>query len=948
MLIISTFLGVYLLGGITFIPLILLAILCHAYFVLPAHGNKGPSSRDQKSADGHYNKDNSELTNSELKSLPEELAPRNHEPDVAAGYFAVCREYVPGGINGKPPERISPGGAVVATESSSVYQSMYRSIFDRNKPATATLDGVNGRPKKARNLFYVVLRHGHLMLYDDSEQLEVRHVISLAPYDVDIFAGGNPIPEGELWIKRNCIRLTPKRSLENTEAAVKSFFFFSDNCSEKEDFYFAMLQNQEHASGSSHSAPRPLQFQTTHLVKLVQQLHASEENIQTRWINALLGRLFLGLYKTAEVEEFIRTKIAKKIARVSKPAFITDIKLQKMDMGDLPPFITNPKLRELTVDGDLTVEADVKYKGNFRIELSAIARIDLGPRFKAREVTLVLATILKKLEGHILIRIKPPPSNRLWISFESAPRMDIALEPIVSSRQITYGIILRALESRIREVVNETLVFPFWDDIPWTNTASQRFRGGVWDDGGAGCIPGNGPAEAKSDHQTSLIEETDFPKESKMVSSKGKSPGGPNDESCNKARSMPCLSDLSGTNVGMTSDSTEPAIGDGYDSSDLPSGADAEDSGRPRAMRSSSFATKASPILHMNPANVGATKSKGGSHAHDAASSMKSISRSHPASPVTSPVGSPDRTNPLIRPQREGDDDKPRSEAPDTGLESGHSMPLSSTRQMLDTSPDHRRILNQSLNSATAVAKRWFGSKQNVDSQTHDAQGIDSRNTAANTDSTTGEIMPKSSDPLDNVLPYPNLSLSRATEEASPALGSPSHPIGRGRPLPPPGTPLPLPPKLEKRSSGWGVPSASAIANLAKRKPFIAKHNNQMGVSEELSSSSSSATGKSSSFSLVEGGDARRAAKKAPNSVAPPAQRRRQRHSVSHAMTPGKEDNEGLLVVEAPILDGTHAQGIQHEASEEQDGRSTPPSASSSAEPEEGGVFMGMEMDNKI
>jgi hypothetical protein len=42
------------------------------------------------------------------------------------------------------------------------------------------------------------------MLYDNEDQLEVRHVISLAHYKVDVYAGGDRIPEGELWIKRNC------------------------------------------------------------------------------------------------------------------------------------------------------------------------------------------------------------------------------------------------------------------------------------------------------------------------------------------------------------------------------------------------------------------------------------------------------------------------------------------------------------------------------------------------------------------------------------------------------------------------------------------------------------------------------------------------------------------------------------------------------------------------
>lgn len=97
-----------------------------------------------------------------LKSGTDELAEqfhRTHESDVAAGYFAVCREYVPGGVNGKPPERMTPAGEVIAAESPSVYQTMYRSLFDRKQAPSIEPAKNNGKNvKKARNVFYIVLR----------------------------------------------------------------------------------------------------------------------------------------------------------------------------------------------------------------------------------------------------------------------------------------------------------------------------------------------------------------------------------------------------------------------------------------------------------------------------------------------------------------------------------------------------------------------------------------------------------------------------------------------------------------------------------------------------------------------------------------------------------------------------------------------------------------------
>jgi hypothetical protein len=158
------FLFVYVLGGVTFIPLLLGLFFLHAYFTLPPssseHGQRLSTDDDKQQHDDLRRPTDDEYS---LKSATDILAEkfhRTHEGDVAAGYFAVCREYVPGGVNGKPPERSTPAGEVVVTaESPSVYQAMYRSIFDRKQVPTIEPSKGNGKnARRARNVFYVVLR----------------------------------------------------------------------------------------------------------------------------------------------------------------------------------------------------------------------------------------------------------------------------------------------------------------------------------------------------------------------------------------------------------------------------------------------------------------------------------------------------------------------------------------------------------------------------------------------------------------------------------------------------------------------------------------------------------------------------------------------------------------------------------------------------------------------
>ncbi|MBE7180005.1 MAG: hypothetical protein INR71_02160 [Terriglobus roseus] len=664
MVTITTFLLIYLLGGLTFVPLILAAVYLHWWSGQQRgqHATQAPSPSGGASS-AHDLLDAPADLPEELKKLVKSSL---HEADVAAGYFAVCREYVPGGVNGKPPERTTPAGGVVANESPSVYQSMYRGIFGRDKNAAPTIQNEAGKGsvkvKKGRNVFYVVLRLGHLMLYDDIEQLEVRHVISLAHHGVDIYGGGETIPEGELFVKRNCIRLTSRRISGELSTESRPFYLFSDNCSEKEDFYHALLQNQERREGSPDNPPKPLEFEQAHLVKLVQQLHADEESLQTRWFNALLGRIFLGLYKTPDVEEHIRSKITKKISRVQKPNFISSIAVGKMHVGDAAPLFTNPKLREITMAGDITVEADVKYSGGFRLEIAAVARIDLGKRMGgAREVNVLLAAVLKKLEGHLLFRLKPPPSNRLWFSFETAPKMELSIEPVVATRQITYGFILRAIESRIREVLAETLVSPNYDDVPYYNTLLQRFRGGLWEDDvkpaaaqfgtkrpSDASVNLDSDAVAPDDRFSSTNEDSDIsapgtpqliPDRAKNMSTPFLTSSAPIGLSKRARAKSRTTTDLSAYDAAASSalDLNKSA---GKSPPSTPNGPN-----KPRALRSHSFAspTGAQPMLNSDPITI---ESKGRSGS-GGASSLKGINAHISAlsgSPRESPVGSPERS----------------------------------------------------------------------------------------------------------------------------------------------------------------------------------------------------------------------------------------------------------------------------------------------------------------
>lgn len=643
------------------------------------------------------------------------------------------------------------------------------------------------------------------MLYDDANQVEVRYVISLAHHDVTIYGGEEgDIPEGELWLKRNAICLSRRLvSLGDLGGPTPPFYLFSENLSEKEDFYIAMLQNQNRLWDSADRPPKPQEFETKHIVTLVQRLHSSEEQLQTRWINAFLGRWFLALYRTPELEELVRSKIVKKISRVNKPNFISKIGLQRIDMGEGAPFITNPRLKDLTVDGNCCVEVDMQYTGNFRVEISATVRIDLGPRFKAREVDIVLAVVLKKLEGHLLVRFKPPPSNRIWMSFETTPKMEMDIQPIVSSKQITYSLILRTIESKIREMVAESIVLPFWDDVPFHETFGQAFRGGIW--------------QQDSPEPSAQVEIPEIPDESGEAPSTPKSVGGDPIEALKskdeRTMSMPVLSETA-TAKKRPRKGMKPSLSDlqSNTSSATSTAIERPDSTPlPRAIRSQTFSHAADPVVTADNAKVDKVISdhKGEEKSNATSAMIEISSRSPPTSPNRTPGSSPP-TGGLTMPEI-----------------AVHSRDSSIAESIDSASFAHDNVIQRP--SSTRMEGGSFSSMRSSRGSSTTSLVSDTsrrRSTIETITKTFTSSDDKSSGPM---------TLGQATaaakkwswsvfgkgdpnaghESSRTPSGPPNQPIGRGHPHPPLGTPLPHPDKYAlKRNTG----------TLPKRKP-VAAHN---------------------------------------------------------------------------------------------------------------------------
>ncbi|KAI6112492.1 hypothetical protein EDD16DRAFT_1693882 [Pisolithus croceorrhizus] len=425
-------------------------------------------------------------------------------------------------LTGLPEQRATAGGSEDAEPGSLEVNDHPKTRRGWLTFVKSYLDARSKDPKRSRTQ-----GHGKILyLYEDESMTECEAAIELGGHE------GGGIPRGirrtgELFTRRTAICLRPKpkalvgrgmpsvtkqmtmeggdadrdeevpmavdgtgtrkrhskeRDGTSREAAKEEafnhslpWFIFVRSCVEMEDWYLALVHASDHPAGTPLLSPLQAVFSPFEMNHLVATLDQQPDVIPMRWLNALLGRIFFSFYKTQMLETCIIHRLMKKLSKVKRP-YIPHRSCSHTVLDRRQGFrtLSKPMLKELTKEGDASLEIGLSYKGEIRATVEATAVINLGARFKSYTVKL--------LEGNLLVKVKRPPSSRMWYAFTKPPRMVLNVEPIVSDRQITWSMILNTIESKIEEIIADSVVLPNMDDISFWDSTPYEHRGGLWSD----------------------------------------------------------------------------------------------------------------------------------------------------------------------------------------------------------------------------------------------------------------------------------------------------------------------------------------------------------------------------------------------------------------------------------------------------------------------------------
>ncbi|KAL6927218.1 hypothetical protein ACO0SA_003510 [Hanseniaspora valbyensis] len=440
---VTTILFIYVLGGVTLIPITIVAF----FFLLP---NK-----------------TLEDTNKAEKSII--------DPDLKLG-----------DINELKNLKVTKQGLISIV-------SKYNSTILNGKKDTSGLANLgvdlNTYNKlKNNSIYFVNLVHGNLLLYsqtttennikeDESNSLntiknpidlrKILKVISLKDTIVTMWPPN--LTEGSLFTKKSSILIIKKNLFDpttnkfnlpiNLNSFIDNNIFFlkPENNFEKEDWYFTLLNavkglnvNSEPFTGYiqnfgkfAQEPPETYHFNTADVHKLIALNNSNIDHINCKWFNLIL-------------DEFA---------------------IKDLQLGDAPPIISNPEIVRMNLEGDLEIHFNLLFDSDFILHISTLITL----LNKTYPVELKLD--LKKIQGTMILIFKKPPSNRIWYTFSKIPLLDLEIEPVIVNKSFSYGMIVKTLKNKIIDVLKESLVYPYFEDLNYYNIENNTsiYKGGLWD-----------------------------------------------------------------------------------------------------------------------------------------------------------------------------------------------------------------------------------------------------------------------------------------------------------------------------------------------------------------------------------------------------------------------------------------------------------------------------------
>jgi hypothetical protein len=228
-------------------------------------------------------------------------------------------------------------------------------------------NGIDSEPIDKKNVarnwrnVYARLKFQNLVLYNSSNQEHILLSINIPETKIKL-VGDSDYHYDPILLKFNSARI----------------YLYFPTSSEKEDWFCKLCRCKKLPNGSEkdkimefYRDLEPVRAYESGMQKLQDTLKILDSDSPI-WLNALLGRAFISIHSNPRIKMWIMDNITRRMAHVHRTStsFLGDIVIKDLDVGNSLPIISNPRLLNISSEGDMEIELDLDYTGGILILLT--------------------------------------------------------------------------------------------------------------------------------------------------------------------------------------------------------------------------------------------------------------------------------------------------------------------------------------------------------------------------------------------------------------------------------------------------------------------------------------------------------------------------------------------------------------------------------------------------
>ncbi|KAG6549716.1 hypothetical protein Mapa_008696 [Marchantia paleacea] len=117
---------------------------------------------------------------------------------------------------------------------------------------------------------------------------------------------------------------------------------------------------------------------------------------------------------------------------------------------------------------DVRSSEEASRKGWMHSQITSVKSIMSRVAEQVSQVPLALTIKVVQVRGKLQVRIKPPPSDRVWFSFTQMPTLELVPEPCIGDHKISSGPLGQFIVNQIKILLRDTMVFPQFEDLSYS------------------------------------------------------------------------------------------------------------------------------------------------------------------------------------------------------------------------------------------------------------------------------------------------------------------------------------------------------------------------------------------------------------------------------------------------------------------------------------------------